>query len=214
MPLDLRRRSPDPRRAMIGGLLAGGAQRPAAGAAPDLRYQIVEEVLDLLEASCAEGPVVLVLEDMHWADDSTLLAFRSMVRRLAHVPLLLVASLRPTPRSAELDQLLNDLSAAGARVIKLGALGPDEVRALPCAELGTSPGPELMAVLARAGGNPLWVVEILRSLSDEGLLRPGGAAAGAAFSELPGSFREVVIRRLRYLPETTLALLQVAAVPR
>jgi len=154
--LGLWRRSPDPRRAMIGGLLAGGAERPpVAGGAPDLRYQIVEEILDLLEASCAEHPVVLVLEDVHWADDSTLLAFRSMVRRLAHVPLLLVASLRPAPRSAELDQLLNDVVDAGARVIRLGALAPDEVRALACAELGTAPGPELMAVLAKAGGNPL-----------------------------------------------------------
>jgi predicted ATPase len=69
-----------------------------------------------------------------------------------------------------------------------------------------------MAVLAKAGGNPLWVVEILRSLSDEGLLRPAGSTDGVAFSELPGSFREVVIRRLRYLPEATLALRQIAAV--
>jgi hypothetical protein len=107
--LDLRRRSPHPRRAMIGGLLVGGAEWPrAAGGAPDLRYQIVEEILDLLEAAAAAGPVVLVLEDVHWADDSTLLAFRSMVRPLAHVPLLPVASLRPAPRSAELDQLLSD----------------------------------------------------------------------------------------------------------
>lgn len=60
--LDLRRRSPDPRPAMIGSLLVGDAERPpAAGGAPDLRYQIVEETLDLLEASCADGPVILVL---------------------------------------------------------------------------------------------------------------------------------------------------------
>jgi predicted ATPase len=152
--LDLRRRSPDPRRAMIGRLLAGDAEPPAVGGAPDLRYQIVEEILDLLEASCAEGPVVLVLEDIHWADDSTLLAFRAIVRRLAHVPLLLVASLRPAPRSAELDQLLGDVLAAGVCLVRLGALGPDEVRALAGAELGTAPGPELMAVLGKAGGNP------------------------------------------------------------
>jgi len=211
--LDLRRRSPDPRRAMIGGLLAGDAERPPeAGGAPDLRYQIVEEILNLLEASCAEGPVVLVLEDIHWADDSTLLAFRAIVRRLAHVPLLLVASLRPEPRSAELDQLRGDILASGARLIRLGALGPDEVRALAHAELGTAPAPELMAVLGKAGGNPLWVVEILRALADERRLGPGLTASGTAPAELPASFREVVIRRLRYLPEPTLSLLRVAAV--
>ena len=108
---------------MIGSLLAGDAERPrAAGGAPDLRYQMVEEILDLLEASCPKGAVVLVLEDLHWSDDSTLLAFRAMARRLAHVPLLLVASFRPVPRSAELDQLLGEILAAGARLIRLGAL--------------------------------------------------------------------------------------------
>ena len=211
--LGLRRRSTDPRRAMIGNLLAGDAERPqAAGGAPDLRYQVVEEILDLLEASCAKRPVVLVLEDIHWADDSTLLAFRAMARRLAHVPLLLVASFRPVPRSAELDQLLGDILAAGARLIRLGALAPDEVRALAGAELGTAPGPELMAVLGKAGGNPLWVVEILRSLADDGRLGPDGTASGTALAELPASFREVVIRRVRYLSEPTLSLLRVAAV--
>ena len=207
--LDLRRRSPDARRAMIGNLLAGDAERPhAAGGAPDLRYQIVEEILDLLEASCTKGTVALVLEDIHWSDDSTLLAFRAIARRLAHVPLLLVASLRPVPRSAELDQLLGEILAAGARLIRLGALAPDEVQALAGAELGTAPGPELMAVLGKAGGNPLWVVEILRSLADERRLGPGGTA----LAELPASFREVVIRRLRYLSEPALSLLRIAAV--
>ena len=173
--LELRRHSPDPRRAMIGSLLAGDAEgQQATGGAPDLRYQIVEEILDLLEASCTKGAVVLVLEDIHWADDSTLLAFRAMARRLAHAPLLLVASFRPAPRSAELDQLLGDVLGAGARLIRLGAFAPDEVRALAGAELGTAPGPELMAVLGKAGGNPLWVVEILRSLADERRLGPGG----------------------------------------
>jgi DNA-binding CsgD family transcriptional regulator/tetratricopeptide (TPR) repeat protein len=211
--LDLRRRSADARRAMIGNLLAGDAERPqAAGGAPDLRYRIVEEILDLLEASCTKGTVALVLEDIHWADDSTLLAFRAMARRLAHVPLLLVASLRPVPRSAELDQLLGEILAAGARLIRLGALAPDEVRALAGAELGTAPRPELMAVLGKAGGNPLWVVEILRSLADEGRLGPGGTTSGTALAELPASFREVVIRRLRYLSEPALSLLRVAAV--
>jgi hypothetical protein len=60
--LDLRQRSPDPRHAAIGRLLAGDTGRPATatGGAPDLRYRIVEEVLDLLEASRAARPVVVV----------------------------------------------------------------------------------------------------------------------------------------------------------
>jgi len=57
--LDLRRRSPDPRRAMIGSLLAGDAERQAAaGGVPDLRYQVVEEIIDLLEASCVTASFI------------------------------------------------------------------------------------------------------------------------------------------------------------
>jgi len=56
--LNLGRRSSDPRRAIIGSLLVGDAERPAAGGgAPDLRYQILEKILDLLEASPAGSPV-------------------------------------------------------------------------------------------------------------------------------------------------------------
>ena len=58
------------------------------------------------------------------------------------------------------------------------------------------------------------MVEILRSLSEEGLLGLDGRAAGVVFSELPGPFREVVTRRLRYLPAETLSLLRPRSGPR
>ena len=80
--LDLSRRSPDPRRAAIGALLAGqgaGAPAPAAG---DIQYRVVEEIVDLVETSCAERPVLLVAEDIHWADSASLLAILSVARQL------------------------------------------------------------------------------------------------------------------------------------
>jgi DNA-binding CsgD family transcriptional regulator len=212
--LDLSRRSRDPRRAAIGRLIVAKSDSAATvpGDTPDLRYRVVEEILDLVETSCAQGPVLLVVEDLQWADSSTLLALRSMARELPHVPLLLVATLRPSPRSAELDQLLDELLAAGARPMQLEALSPDDVEALARADLAAPPGPDLTAVLAKASGNPLWVVEMLRSLSDEGMLRRDGEAIEVATSELPDSLRDLVVRRLRYLPVATLELLQVTAV--
>jgi DNA-binding CsgD family transcriptional regulator len=212
--LGLRRRSPDPRRAAIALLLAGDAERSAAraGAQQDLRYQVVEEVVDLVEEACGESPVLLVLEDLHWADSSTLLAIRSLVQRLAHAPLALVGSLRPAPRSSELDQLLDEGLRTGARHMRLEPLQADDVEILAQTELGRPPGPALTAVLAKAGGNPLWVVEMIRSLSVEGRLRSDGGTVEPTSAELPGSLRELVVRRLRYLPEATIELLQVTAV--
>ena len=58
--LDLSRRSPDPRRAAIGALLAGQGAGAPARAAGDIQYRVVEEIVDLVETSCAERPVLLV----------------------------------------------------------------------------------------------------------------------------------------------------------
>ncbi len=212
--LDLSRRSRDPRRARVARMLAGAidvAEVPA-GPAPDLRYRVVEEILDLVELSCAEQPVLVVIEDLHWADSSTLLAIRSLARQLSQAPLLLVVTTRPAPQPAELVELLDELAAAGACVMPLRALSSDETDGLACRELGASPGPGLTAALARASGNPLWVVAMLRSLSDEGMLRRDGDTIELTSSELPDSLSALVVRRLRYLPPSTLELLQVTAV--
>ena len=106
--LDLNRRSPDPRRAAIGGLLAGqGAE--ASAAAGDISYRVVEEIVDLVETSCAERPVLLVAEDVHWADSASLLAISSVARQLPLSALLVVVTARPSPLSAEAVRLLDDL---------------------------------------------------------------------------------------------------------
>ncbi len=208
--LELRRSSSDSRRSVIARLLVGG--EAVAGGTPDLRYRVLDEVVDLVETACADGPVVFLLEDLHWADDSSLLAFRAIAHRLSHVPLLLVGTLRPAPRSRELDQLLDECLSAGARLIPLRSLASHDVDALVRAHLGLPPGPLLTSMLDKAGGNPLWLVEILRSLSIEGWLRRSPEFAEATADELPGSLRDLVLRRLGYLPTRTLELLQLASV--
>jgi predicted ATPase len=67
-------------------------------------------------------------------------------------------------------------------------------------------------MLAKAGGNPMWAVALLRSLADEGMLRRAGDSVEATTSELPTSLSDLVVRRLRHLPRATLELLRVAAV--
>jgi DNA-binding CsgD family transcriptional regulator len=209
--LDLTRRSPDPRKAVIGGLLAGqGAEASAAAGAG--AYRVVEEIVDLVESSCAERPVLLVAEDVHWADSASLLAISSVARQLPLSALLVVVTARPSPLSGEAVRLLDDLVAEGGRTVQLRPLSPDDVTALACRVLGAPPGPALTALLAKAGGNPLWAVAILRSLADEGLLRSTSDGVEATTSELPVSMSDLVVRRLRHLPKGTLELLEVTAV--
>jgi predicted ATPase len=210
--LDLSQRSPDPRRAAIGALLAGQGAGAPTRAAGDIQYRVVEEIVDLVEKSCAEQPVLLVAEDIHWADSASLLALLSVARQLPLSPLLVVVTARPSPLSAEVVRLLDDLAAGGAGTLHLQPLKSDDVAVLACHVLGASPGPALTAMLAKAGGNPLWVVAMLRSLADEGMLRRAGDNIEATTSELPSSLSELVVRRLQHLPRATLELLQVTAV--
>ncbi|MGW5241994.1 helix-turn-helix transcriptional regulator [Monashia sp. NPDC004114] len=208
--LGLSRRSPDPRRAAIGALLDGRSAEASAGG--DIRFRVVEEVVDLLESVCADGPVLLVAEDLQWADSSSLLAILTLARQLPLAPLFLVVTARSSPHPPELERLLDDLVADGALTTHLRPLGPDDLTVLAGDVLGAPPGPNLTAMLAKAGGNPLWAVAMLRSLADEGLLRRAGDSLEVTTSELPTSLSDLVVRRLRHLPAPTLELLQITAV--
>ncbi|HET6663064.1 MAG TPA: AAA family ATPase, partial [Acidimicrobiales bacterium] len=116
--LDLSPRSSDPRRAAIGALLAGRGASAPASAVGDIQFRVVEEIVDLVETSCAERPVLLVAEDVHWADSASLLAISSVARQLPLSALLVVVTARPSPLSAEAIRLLDDLSDAGARSLR------------------------------------------------------------------------------------------------
>ncbi len=209
--LGLGPRSTDPRSASIGALLADRSAG-APGSIGDLQYRIVDEIVDLVETACAERPVLLVAEDIHWADTASLLTILSVAQRLPLAPLLTVVTARPSPLPGEVVRLLDDLAAEGGRTLRLPPLEPDDVAALASHVLGASPGPGLTAMLAKAGGNPLWATAMLRSLADEGALRHASDQVDVTSSELPASLSELVVRRLRDLPVPTLDLLQVAAV--
>jgi DNA-binding CsgD family transcriptional regulator len=210
--LGLSRRSPDPRRAAIGALLAGDRAGAAALGTGDIHYRVVEEVVDLVEMSCAERPVLLVAEDLHWADSASLLAILSVVRQLPLEPVLVVLTTRPSPQPAEVARFLDDMAAGGARTLRLQPLTSDEVAVLARQMLGDIPGPALTAMLDKAGGNPLWVVATLRSLADGGMLRRDGDSVEPTTFELPASLSDLVVRRLRHLPTRTLELLQITSV--
>ena len=106
------------------------------GEAPALRFRVLEAVLTLVERLCP-SPMAIAVEDLHWADPSTLLVLRQLCRRLAHVPLALIGTLRPSPWSPELDRLLGEFVAHGGRHLLLGSMDPEAVVALVTEVVGT-----------------------------------------------------------------------------
>jgi DNA-binding CsgD family transcriptional regulator/tetratricopeptide (TPR) repeat protein len=210
--LGLSRRSSDPRRAALAALMAGKVPDGSPPAGGDTQFQIVEEIVDLVETACAERPVLLVAEDVHWADNASLMTISALARALPLSALLIVATTRPTTHSPEATRLLDELSAGGSRTLELTRLSRAEVAALAELRLGAPPGPQLSALLVRAGGNPLWAEAMLRSLADEGMLEDAGDLIEATSNELPESLNDLVVRRLRHLSPETRELLRIAAV--
>src|SRR5919198_1142724 len=166
-----------------------------------------------LEAIAATGPLVLVFEDLHWADSALLDVLDHLVEWSSGVPIVLICTARP-----ELYER-NPGWGGGKRnstTISLSPLPEDEITRLISGLLAGSELPEQLhdLLLERAGGNPLFAEEFVGMLSDRGSLRKGGEpgrpeVAGLAF---PDSVQAIIAARLDTLPPGQKSLIQDAAV--
>lgn len=207
--------SPDAARRDIAVLLGGAdSETPAVppSAAPDVGYRVIELLAGLLEELALSRPVALAIDDLQWADTSTLRALQSLARHLRHLPVMLVATLHPIPRSAEIGGLLDVMLADGAHHLALAPLMPEAASRLAENVLGLPLGESLLAQIAGAGGNPLYVTELIRALRDDGSIEVVGGRAEARAAPLPPSLRLTILRRISFLPEPTLDVLRPASV--
>jgi tetratricopeptide (TPR) repeat protein len=210
--------SPDPRRRAIAALLAtrlGDREALTVSSDPGLQFQAVDAFLELLESLALDGPLVVGLDDLQWADPSSLLTLGTLAGRLADVPLALVGCLRLLPRPPELTRALGAVEAAGGRRLPLGPLGEDAVAELVAEVVAAEPGRRLLAEVAGAGGNALFATELVGALLQEGAIRVAdGRAELAEVAEapLPATLRLTILRRLGLLPDHTLEALRAASI--
>jgi DNA-binding SARP family transcriptional activator/tetratricopeptide (TPR) repeat protein len=176
-------------------------------AAMPARFALVEAVADLLMKAAVARPVVLVLDDLQWADVESLELLTSVVGRLAEAPLLIVGTVRELEVGRN-DSVVSALAvltrSTGARRLQLRGLAPDATDALVAQTAGGAVDPAATrAIHARAEGNPFFTTELARLVA-------GGH--GLPAGDVPSGVRDVVRRRLALLPERTADLLRVAAV--
>jgi DNA-binding CsgD family transcriptional regulator len=158
----------------------------------------------LLRALLHLGPTLLLLEDLHWADEETLAAVEYLADNASSLPLLLVMTTRDD-EGASAARLLRALSARGAvRLLPLAALDLTQTQALAEDQLGTAVSPALARQLVeRTDGLPLFVEELLRALAANGGLAdsPEGLdVTPAAAAVFPSSVADTVAARLEGLP--------------
>jgi DNA-binding CsgD family transcriptional regulator/tetratricopeptide (TPR) repeat protein len=196
----------------VGDLLTGSSP-PGRSAGPGLRARIVDAIVDMVRAWARAEPTALILEDLQWADPGTL-AVVSELAAMDGAELTVVLTLRGSPRSRSVDSLLDRLLPNVADHIPLQGLRPPEVQRLVAELIGEPNSDALVPHVARAAGNPLFVIELLDALSEQGSLvvvEESGPVVEVRHSTLPPSLRLTLLRRLSTLPTASLDALQLAA---
>ncbi len=201
--------------------LSATLTRAGQGGAVASQAVLFRQVREALAAMAARQPLLLFLDDLHWADPASLDLLRYLARGLATLPVLLLAAYRTEEltRQHPLYTLLPRLvREAHADRLDLRPLRDDDVRALVGGRYPLSPADvaRLVAHLqAHAEGNPFYLGELVRALEEGGLLRPaeeGWTLGDLALVRVPPFLQQVVEGRLARLGEGVRGLLDVAAV--
>jgi DNA-binding SARP family transcriptional activator len=176
--------------------------RPASGG-PDGRARLFDAVTTLVASAAADRPVLLVLDDLQWADDDTLLLVRHLLRRAGDAPVLVVAISRDhdvAPGSV-LGDVIHALDRDGwVRRLPLAGLDESDVRALVRQSVSTPRDHAALTrrLVAETAGNPFLVTEMLRAPVD------------AADAPIPVGVQQLVVGRLGRLGDAAIELLRAA----
>jgi DNA-binding CsgD family transcriptional regulator len=210
--------SQEPSRARLGHLLAGKAPPPGqllVGAfweAAGLRSLIADGIVSVIEQQTSSGLAILVLEDIDWADDSTLLVLHRLARRIKSLRLMLVCSCQLAPRRREVAAVRAEFAAVGGLILELSPLDQEAALVLAAKILMAQPDSSLVRHLERAGGNPLFLTELILSLDRENRLLRHDGFVGVQSEIPPRSLRALIVDRLAYLPDRAWELMRVASV--
>lgn len=212
----------DPLRPLLNAVVGGN--RPQTELirqmTPEVRGENTQRLLlGMLTAAAGESPLLIVLDDAHWADATSLALITRAHREIAK--LLLVIGMRPALGEQITEEISAILETPDLERMRLEPLGDDAVDTLLASVLGIDEIPEAMArrVREKAEGNPFFTREIALSLRERGSVRPAGVVAGAIDSRtepmdlaLPDTVQGIVTSRVDRLPPVPQLALKVASV--
>ena len=181
------------------------------GGSADLHYWVVHDLADAIHAAAAETPLVIVLEDIHWADNGTLLALRSLATA-PDVSVLWVLTARTGAGGPAVQETLSVLHRANATFVRLAAMTPDAVADMVGDAVRAKADVSLLTLAAKAHGNPFLVTELLGGLGEEGRLNVSGGRAMVTGDGLPRRLGVGMQQRLDLLSGEASEVVRVAAV--
>jgi DNA-binding CsgD family transcriptional regulator len=182
------------------------------GSSSDLRYWVVHDLADAIGAAAAQTPLAIVLEDIHWADNSTLLALRSLATARPDVAVLWVLTARSGAGGPAVHDTLSVLDRANATFLRLAAMSPDAVADMVGDAVRADADASLLDLAAKAHGNPFLVSELIGGLDEEGRLTVNGGRAVASGHALPRRLSASMRQRLDRLSDRAREVVRVASV--
>lgn len=181
---------------------------PLAGGASQIRGRVLAALTQTLRALAQRTPVLLCLDDLHWADEGTLSWLHFLAGHWEDAPLVVLVSAHSKSAPA-LAPLWPAFSRAGRLAeVELGGLSAADVQRLLAAAAPTSPSPQLALRIHQAsGGNPFFVLEIVRELQETGELDDPPESL-----PLPATVRDAIMGRVSHLTPIARQVLEAAAV--
>jgi DNA-binding SARP family transcriptional activator len=188
---------------------------PVSGESEGQRFRLFEAAGSLLANASRSWPVVLLLEDLHWADKPTALLLAHVVRSIQTERVLVIGTCRDTELGEPLVTVLTDLRRDRAiERLRLGSLHRGEVATMISTWLGRTPPTHFAHALYReTEGNPFFIEEVLRHLIEVGAVDETDWGRLASFTELgiPDGVREAIERRLATLSPAARRVVTMAA---
>ena len=205
--LRVREPSADERRTTIVRLLRGEF---TSGRGEDLSAALAEQLLALVDELCDRSPVVLVVDDLQWADPATVALWARMARSVTQLPLLLVGMMRPVPQRDDLLALRHSVGVTAR--LRLHGLADAAVADLVGALAGGKPDEDLLRLADGAAGNPLYLTELVDALARSSCLTLTDAGtAELGNGPTPGSLSAAIADRLGFVPGWVREVLRAAA---
>ena len=194
---------------------------PVPQLAPEqARFRLFDSIATFLKTASQRQPLVLVLDDLHWADQPSLALLQFVARELNGARLLIIGTYRDMELSRQhpLAEALGELTRERLfqRVLLRGLTQEDVGRFIQMTSGNTAPRGLVEAVHTQTEGNPLFVTEVVRLLVQEGDLTPDPSTTGRGETEswtirIPEGVREVIGRRLNRLSQRCNEALTVAS---
>jgi DNA-binding CsgD family transcriptional regulator/tetratricopeptide (TPR) repeat protein len=205
--LAVRRPSPNARRTTIARLLRGEVVTDRGADVPAV---LAEQLIALTIDETSARPVVLVIDDLQWADRASVKLWGRFARTARHVPLLLIGLTRPLAQREDLLVLRRTVDEAAR--IQLTALPEPAVAELVRTLAGGRPDTGLLKLAAGAAGNPLYLTELLAALDRSGgIAVTASGTAQLAAASVPDSLPAAIADRLGFVSAPTRDVLRAAA---